>query len=129
MKNSCGTAIAIAAMSLVCALPPVRAAAQELSPEAKTKAAEEARAKRNALAFENNATNMVFYDRAGKRIGSPFGERALYGETVLSPDASRVAVVIQDLPNESADLFVLDVATGAKTRLTTSPRTEFVMAP
>jgi Tol biopolymer transport system component len=118
-----------AALSLVCALCPAPAAGQELSAEAKAKEAAEARAKRNALAFENNATNMVFYDRAGERIGSPFGERALYGETVLSPDAARVAVVVQDLPNESADLFVLDIKTGTKTRLTTSPRTEFVMAP
>jgi Periplasmic component of the Tol biopolymer transport system len=70
----------------------------------------------------------VFYDRSGKRMGG-LGERALYGETVLSPDRSRVAVVIQDLANESADLFVLDAASGAKTRLTTSARTEFVMAP
>ena len=70
----------------------------------------------------------MFYDRSGKRTGG-LGERALYGETVLSPDRSRVAVVIQDLANESADLFVLDAASGAKTRLTTSARTEFVMAP
>jgi TolB protein len=104
------------------------AAGQELSAEAKSREASEARAKRNALTFENNATTMVFYDRTGKRTGT-LGERALYQETALSPDGSRVAVIIQDLTNESADLFVLDVAGGAKTRLTTSARTEFVMAP
>src|SRR5262245_37370021 len=104
MKKSCRMAVVLAAFSLVCAAPPAAVAGQELSAEAKAKEQAEARAKRNALAFENNATNMVFYDRAGKRIGNPFGERALYGETVLSPDASRVAVVIQDLPSESADL-------------------------
>src|SRR5262249_30420098 len=78
--------------------------------------------------FENQATTIVFYDRSGNRTGS-LGERALYGETVMSPDRSRVAVVKNDLTNESADLFVLDVASGASTRLTTSARTEFVMAP
>ena len=105
-----------------------RATGQELSAEAKDKAAAEARAKRNALAFENNATTIVFYDRAGKRTGG-LGERALYGETVVSPDGSRVAVVKNDLPSETADLFIVDIATGTSTRLTTSARTEFVMAP
>ena len=103
-------------------------AGQELSSEAKDKAVAEARAKRNAQQFENNATTMVFLDRSGKRMGS-LGDRALYGATVMSPDRSRVAVVKNDLTNETADLFVLDVATGASTRLTTSARTEFVMAP
>jgi Tol biopolymer transport system component len=128
MKTAGRIAIAFAAISLVGAWLPARAAGQELSAEAKSKEAAEARAKRDALQFENNATTIVFYDRSGKRTGS-LGERALYGETVLSPDGSRVAVITRDLPNESADLFVLDVATGAKTRLTTSARTEFVMAP
>src|SRR4029453_5787331 len=94
----------------------------------KAKEAAEARAKRNALQFENNATTIVLYDRTGKRAGA-LGKRGLYGKTVLAPDGSRVAVITRDLANESADLFVLDVATGAKTQLTTSPRTEFVMAP
>jgi Tol biopolymer transport system component len=48
---------------------------------------------------------------------------------VLSPDRSRVAVVKEDLDNESDDIFVLDVATGAATRITTSARTEFVISP
>lgn len=104
------------------------ATGQELSAEAKDKAAAEARAKRNALAFENNATTIVFYDRVGKRTGG-ISERALYNDTVVSPDGSRVAVVKNDLPSETADLFVIEIATGASTRLTTSARTEFVMAP
>jgi Tol biopolymer transport system component len=117
-----------AAVALGFACLPGGVSAQEYSADAKSKAAADARAKRNALTFENNATTIVFYDRSGKRTGS-LGERALYEETVMSPDRSRVAIVKDDLPNESADLFVLDVATGASTRLTTSARTEFVMAP
>jgi Tol biopolymer transport system component len=105
-----------------------RATGQELSAEAKDKDAAEARAKRNALAFENNATTIVFFDRAGKRTGG-ISERAMYNDTVVSPDGTRVAVVKNDLPSETADLFVIDIATGASTRLTTSARTEFVMAP
>jgi Tol biopolymer transport system component len=127
MKNADRVAIVVVALlRFVCLPAPL--AGQELSAEAKDKAAAEARAKRNALQFENNATTIVFYDRSGKQTGS-LGERSLYGETVISPDRSRVAVVKNDLANESADLFVLDVASGASTRLTTSARTEFVMAP
>ena len=128
MKTADRFAVALAAVLLVRALVPAPAVAQELSADAKAKEAAEARAKRNALAFENQATTIVFYDRAGKRTAS-LGDRTLYSDTVLSPDRSRVAVIIRDLANESEDLFVMDAATGAKTRLTTSPRTEFVMAP
>ncbi len=126
MKKSNRVVLAAALLAVVCL--PVRATGQELSAEAKDKAAAEARAKRNALTFENNATTIVFYDRGGKRTGG-IGERALYGETVVSPDGTRVAVVKNDLPSETADLFIVDIATGASTRLTTSARTEFVMAP
>jgi len=128
MKNVVRTAIVSAAVLLCCVRFPVGAAAQELSAEAKDKEVAAARAKRNALQFENNARTIVFYDRAGNRTGA-LGERALYGETIMSPDRSRVAVVKNDLANESADIFILDIATGASTRLTTSARTEFVMAP
>src|SRR5262249_32026011 len=128
MKNAdrMATVLAVAVMGFVCLAG--RVTGQELSAEAKDKATAEARAKRNALAFENNATTIVFYDRAGTRVGS-LGERAMYGETVISPDRARVAVVKNDLDKETADLYVLDIATGASARLTTSARTEFVMAP
>ena len=128
MKKIDRKAIAFAVVALCLALP-VRASGQELSAEAKDKAAAEARAKRNAQTFELNASTIVFYDRTGKRIGGPLGERAMYAQTVISPDGSRVAVVKADLPNESADVFVLDIATGSSTRLTTSARTERTLSP
>ena len=87
------------------------------------------KAKQNAKAFENNATVMTFYDRTGKQVGEAFGERALYGAAVLSPDRTRVAMVKNDLDNESADLYVLEIASGKTTRLTTSKKTEFVQSP
>jgi len=128
MRNIHRKAIASAIVALGLALP-IRASGQELSTEAKDKAATEARAKRNAQTFENNASVIVFYDRKGQRIGGPLGERAMYQGAVISPDGSRVAVVKADLPNESADVFVLDIKSGATTRITTSARTEFVQAP
>ena len=128
MRNLYRNAIAFAVAALCLALP-IRAAGQEYSAEAKAKEAAEARAKRNALTFEQNASTIVFYDRTGKRIGGPLGERAMYQQTVISPDGSRVAVVKADLPSESADVYVLDIASGASTRLTTSARTEFTLSP
>lgn len=128
MRTASRAAAVLAAVALGVVCLPARASGQELSAEAKDKAAADARAKRNALNFANNATTIVFYDRSGKRTGT-LGERALYDETVISPDRSRVAIIKEDLANESADLYVLDIATGASTRLTTSARTEFVMAP
>ena len=128
MKRADRVALVCAAALLGVVCLAGRATGQELSAEAKDKAAAEAREKRNALAFENNATTIVFYDRAGKRTGA-LKERAMYNDTVVSPDGSRVAVVKNDLNGETADLFIIDVATGTSTRLTTSVRTEFVMAP
>ena len=128
MSNINRKAIACAVVAMCLALP-IRASGQELSKEATDKAAAEARAKRNAQTFELNASTIVFYDRSGKRIGGPLGERAMYQGAVISPDGSRVAVVKADLPNESADVYVLDIATGASTRLTTSARTEFTLSP
>jgi len=128
MKMTRHLAFALAAIALGHVHVPPPAAAQERSAEAKSKEVEEARAKRNALNFQNNATTIAFFDRSFKRTGG-VGERAIYDEVVLSPDGSRVAVCTEDLANETADLYVLDAKSGTKTRLTTSARTEFVMAP
>ena len=128
MKPAVRCAILVAVASLGPVLPSMRASGQELSADAKSKEAAEARAKRNAQQFENNATTIVFYDRAGQKAGT-LGPRALYDETVISPDRRSIAVVTEDLANESADLYVVDIASGSRKRLTTSVRTEFVMAP
>jgi Tol biopolymer transport system component len=131
MRNACNAyrKAILFAIAAVCLALPIRASSQELSKEATDKAAAEARAKRNAQTFENNASVIVFYDRKGQRIGGALGERAMYQGAVISPDGSRVAVVKGDLDNESADVFVLDIKSGGTTRITTSARTEFVQAP
>ena len=99
-------------------------AGQELNAEGKSKEFTEARAKRNAQRFQNNASILTFLDRYGKQTGS-VGERALYDGAVLSPDGKHIAISKEDLENESEDVWVLDAATGAVNRLTTSARTEF----
>ena len=87
------------------------------------------RAKQNAMTFENNATVLALYDRAGKQVGQTFGDRALYGDAAMSPDHTRVATVKRDLDNETGDLFVVEAAGGKSIRLTTSKKTEFVQSP
>jgi Tol biopolymer transport system component len=125
MKKAYQAAIVSAAAALAAALmlapAPMRGQLNE-----KDKAV---KAKQNAKALENNATVMTFYDRTGKQVGPAFGERALYGALALSPDRSRVAFVKNDLDNESADLYVLEIAGGKTTRLTTSKMREFVQSP
>lgn len=125
MKNSYGVVIVGAAAALAAALllapVPVHGQLNE-----KDKAL---KAKQIAKQFENNATVMTLHDRTGKQVGAAFGDRALYGPAVLSPDRTRVAMVKNDLENETADLYVLDIASGKQTRLTTSKKTEFVQSP
>jgi len=105
--------------------PAAQLLGQDLNAEAKSKDAAEARAKRNAQNFQNNAKVLTLLDRYGQRTGQ-IGDRAMYDVVVMSPDGKRIATVKEDLDNESADLWVADVATGATTRITTSPRTEFI---
>jgi Tol biopolymer transport system component len=138
----CGIAIILAAASLCFAqapasgtVQPAQASApqtkQEPAVDAKSKAVAEAKTKRNAQIFEYSAVVLTLYDRSGKLAGT-LGQRSLYSDTVFSPDRKRVAVVKADkadLENESADLWVLDVATGQSTRITTSAKTEFATSP
>lgn len=127
-KTCVRTAVILTAASLSSAALAGRALGQELNAEAKSKEAVEARAKRNAQIFQNNASILTFLDRYGKRTGQA-GARALYESAVLSPDGQRVAAIIDDQENESADLWVFDGANGAAKRFTTSVRTEFVDRP
>lgn len=128
MKISACIAFILTAASLCLAQADGQLVGQGLSAEAKSKDVAEARAKRNAQEFQKRASILTFLDRYGKPTAK-IGQRALYDSAVLSPDGKSVAAMKQDLDNESQDLFVLDLASGAEKRLTTSARTEFVYAP
>ena len=128
MKSSARITIILISASLCLAAFPGQLRGQELNAEAKSKEAVEARNKRNAQIFQNNASILTLVDRYGKPTGK-VGERAMYEDAALSPDGKRVAAIKDDLENESADLWVFDVATGAVMRFTTSARTEFVDTP
>ncbi len=127
MKISAHIAVILTAASLCLGQNTGQVVGQGLSEEAKSKDVAEARAKRNAQAYQNKASTLTLLDRYGKRTGQ-VGDRAIYDSALLSPDGKRVAAIKEDLDNESADLFVLDIATHATARLTTSARTEFVSA-
>jgi serine/threonine-protein kinase len=133
VKNSCRVAIVIATAALFALLlapapglgqapAPAKAGDQ---PDDKAKAA---RAKQIAEQFERNARVLTVFDRQGKVV-TTVGERALYWDPVFSPDRTRLAVTKRDLESETWDLWVLDVATGKSTRITSSPKREPARAP
>ena len=129
MKNSCPAAIAIATAALFAAplLAPVTGVAQAPAPANADDKAKAARAKRIAQQFEANARVLTVFDRQGKAVMT-VGERAIYEEPVFSPDRTRLAVIMKDSENEQ-DLWVLDVATGNRTRITISQKGEWVWMP
>ena len=98
------------------------------SDEEKAKAKAAAKAKQIAEIFEANARVLTLFDRQGKMTGTA-GERGLYSQPILSPDRSKIAVIQVDLNAERSDLWVVDVATGKSTRITTSQSREQVRGP
>lgn len=116
------TAAAALTVALLLAPMPGLGQAPETD-EAKAKAKAAAKAKQIALNFENNAQVLTLFDREGKTVGS-VGERGLYNQPVLSPDRTRVATIKADPAAEAQDVWVIDVATGKSTRITTSKARE-----
>ena len=69
--------------------------------------------------FERTASTLTVYDRRGQVVRT-VGERALYRDPVFSPDRTRLAVAKIDLESDTEDIWVLDVATGDSTRITSN---------
>src|SRR5262245_17722168 len=88
----------------------------------------EERKKVLAQIFQANARQLTLFDREGKAV-TQIGSRDLFNQVVLSPDRTRVALIKPDLEKETNDLWVLDVATGQGTQITTSQTREGVQAP
>ena len=129
MKNlyRISTVTASAALAAMLMLAPLPGLGQSEQEKAKARAA--AKSKAIAQALENNSLILNVYDRQGKVVGT-VGERGLFGGPVWSPDRTRVALIKPDLEKETSDLWVLDVATGAGTRVTNSTQArEFINAP
>ena len=72
--------------------------------------------------LQTNARQLTLFDRSGKPIGQ-IGPRGMFNRPVLSPDGKQVVVIKGDLDKETNDVWVLDVATGQGTQITsTQPR-------
>ena len=78
---------------------------------------EAVRLQRAAERFEEEARVLTLFDRNGK-VTARVGERAIFFAPTLSPAADRIAVSVSDPFAERVDLWVYDVATGERTRIT-----------
>ena len=68
--------------------------------------------------------DLAWFDRAGKRLGT-IGPPAAYNNPTLSPDEKRLAVSIIDPQGRfSAYIWLVDLASGLRTRLTFDPGAE-----
>jgi Tol biopolymer transport system component len=85
----------------------------------------EEKAKVIAQIMQTNARQLTLFDREGKELNS-FGQRDLYGAPIFSPDNKRMAVTKTDLEKESADIWIVDIATGKEQRITVSGERERV---
>lgn len=113
-----GTAmITAAALTTVVLLAPASGFGQSDAEKAKARAAQRARG--IALARENNAQILRLYDRSGKPIAT-IDERDFYNQPTISPDKTRVAVIKSHPETETQDAWVIDIATGKGTRITTA---------
>ncbi|MCM3872355.1 MAG: protein kinase, partial [Pyrinomonadaceae bacterium] len=68
--------------------------------------------------------DLAWFDRAGKRLGT-LGPPGAYNNPSLSPDEKRLALSLIDPPGGlNADIWLIDLASGARTRLTFDPGAE-----
>jgi Tol biopolymer transport system component len=63
---------------------------------------------------------LTWFDRTGQRLGI-LGEAGLYTNAAISPEGSRVAVSLTQGTPPNRDIWLLDAASGARTRVTDHP--------
>ncbi|MFL6227625.1 MAG: protein kinase domain-containing protein [Pyrinomonadaceae bacterium] len=68
-------------------------------------------------------TQLTWFDRAGNRLGT-VGEPGPYDSLDLAPDGRRAAVMQFDADGRAADVWTVDLARGARTRLTFDPHSD-----
>ena len=123
-----GTALitVVATITIMFLLPPAAGFGQTDAEKAKARAAQRARG--IALQRQYNAQTLRLYDRSGKLVAT-LNERDFYNQPTISPDKTRIAVIKNHPETETADAWVVDVATGRSTRITTSQPRELTRAP
>jgi hypothetical protein len=71
----------------------------------------------SARGLERPTTQLTWVDRTGRQLGT-IGDAAAYQSLALSSNEQRVAVAFATGTPENLDIWLLDVASGAQTRLT-----------
>ena len=118
---------AVATLTAVVLLAPASLFGQSDADKAKARA--EQRARGIALNRENNSQVLRLYDRQGKAVAT-INEKDFYNQPTISPDKTRIAVIRNNPETETQDAWVIDVATGKSTRITTaSQRRKLSRAP
>jgi Tol biopolymer transport system component len=77
------------------------------------------------LRHRKGTSRLAWFDRDGRETGTLL-EPDLYGSLKLSPDGRRLAVSINDPRTGASDIWLVDLERKVPTRLTSSPRGEFV---
>ena len=88
----------------------------------------EERAKAIAQIMLTSARQITLFDREGKQLNA-VGVKDLYAQPVFSPDAKRVAVIKSDPEKENNDLWVVDLSTGNRVKITASGEREGSQSP
>ena len=110
----------VVAAAVVCAtllMSPVPVMSQPASATGAGEDVDAAKAERIARRFEARALVLTVFDRQG-HVVTTVGERGLYQNLMFSPDGTRLAVRKLDLETDTNDLWVIDIATGHGTRIT-----------
>ena len=98
---------------------PVAIAGEVLSNASAASANFAASADGSVLTYDNVAQpRLAWFDRGGVEVGS-VGARGSFSQIRLSPDGSRVALVMPDPHNGNREVWMMAVANGVFTRLTT----------
>jgi eukaryotic-like serine/threonine-protein kinase len=80
-------------------------------------------AENGTMAFQSGGgppPQLVWFDRSGKKLGT-VGEPADYSNPSLAPDGKRLAVSVRDPETKQRDIWLFDLARGAKSRFTFDP--------
>ena len=65
-------------------------------------------------------SQLTWFDRSGKSLGT-IGDPEQYGNVSISPDGKYLAIDETDTSSQNTDVWTIDIASGAKRRLTFDP--------
>ena len=71
--------------------------------------------------------NLTWFDRTGRKIGT-IGPENNFADVRLSPDGKWAAAVVPDSDSGNRDIWLVDLRSGAMTRLTSNPANDWQMA-